>query len=79
MADGETAMEEQCDQGAGPGLAGSDSNPGSLWDGQNAVKTTSASSSNSDLPSALLPDGEHPDTGRRQSKSFTGLKLFGRR
>uniref|UniRef100_A0A673XK82 Diacylglycerol kinase n=1 Tax=Salmo trutta TaxID=8032 RepID=A0A673XK82_SALTR len=72
-------MEEQCDQGAGPGLAGSDSNPGSLWDGQNAVKTTSASSSNSDLPSALLPDGEHPDTGRRQSKPFTGLKLFGRR
>uniref|UniRef100_A0A673XLM9 Diacylglycerol kinase n=1 Tax=Salmo trutta TaxID=8032 RepID=A0A673XLM9_SALTR len=42
-------------------------------------QTTSASSSNSDLPSALLPDGEHPDTGRRQSKPFTGLKLFGRR
>ncbi|XP_055776721.1 diacylglycerol kinase zeta-like isoform X5 [Salvelinus fontinalis] len=72
-------MEQQCDQGAGPGLNGSDSNPGSLWDGQNAVTTTSASSSNSDLPSALLPDGEHPDTGRRQSKPFTGLKLFGRR
>ncbi|XP_038846671.1 diacylglycerol kinase zeta-like isoform X6 [Salvelinus namaycush] len=72
-------MEQQCDQGAGPGLNGSDSNPCSLWDGQNAVTTTSASSSNSDLPSALLPDGEHPDTGRRQSKPFTGLKLFGRR
>ncbi|KAM9545615.1 diacylglycerol kinase zeta-like isoform 5-T5 [Salvelinus alpinus] len=72
-------MEQQCDQGAGPGLNGSDSNPGSVWDGQNAVTTTSASSSNSHLPSALLPDGEHPDTGRRQSKPFTGLKLFGRR
>uniref|UniRef100_A0A4W5NYE3 Diacylglycerol kinase n=1 Tax=Hucho hucho TaxID=62062 RepID=A0A4W5NYE3_9TELE len=72
-------MEQQCDQGAGPGLAGSDSNPGSLRDGQNAITSTSASSSNSDLPSALLPDGEHLDTGRRQSKPFTGLKLFGRR
>ncbi|KAM9423133.1 diacylglycerol kinase zeta-like isoform 19-T23 [Salvelinus alpinus] len=72
-------MEQQCDQGAGPGLAGSDSNPGSLREGEGAVATTSASSSNSDLPSALLPDGEHPDTGRRQSKPFTGLKLFGRR
>nr|XP_046202322.1 diacylglycerol kinase zeta-like isoform X13 [Oncorhynchus gorbuscha] len=72
-------MEPQCDQGAGPGLTGSDSNPGSLWDGQNAVTATSASSSNSDLPSALLPDEEHPDAGRRPSKPFTGLKLFGRR
>ncbi|XP_036819889.1 diacylglycerol kinase zeta isoform X14 [Oncorhynchus mykiss] len=72
-------MEQQCDQGAGPGLAGSDSNPGSLREGEGAVATTSASSSNSDLPTALLPDGEHPDTGRRQSKPFTGLKLFGRR
>ncbi|XP_029622876.1 diacylglycerol kinase zeta isoform X9 [Salmo trutta] len=72
-------MEQQCDQGAGPGLAGSDSNPGSLREGEGAVATTSASSSNSDLPAALLPDGEHPDTGRRQSKPFTGLKLFGRR
>uniref|UniRef100_A0A4W5MM74 Diacylglycerol kinase n=1 Tax=Hucho hucho TaxID=62062 RepID=A0A4W5MM74_9TELE len=72
-------MEQQCDQGAGPGLAGSDSNPGSLREGEDAVATTSASSSNSDLPSALLPDGEHPDMGRRQSKPFTGLKLFGRR
>ncbi|XP_055754975.1 diacylglycerol kinase zeta-like isoform X10 [Salvelinus fontinalis] len=72
-------MEQQCDQGAGPGLAGSDSNPGSLREGEGAVATTSASSSNSDLPSTLLPDGEHPDTGRRESKPFTGLKLFGRR
>ncbi|XP_029494697.1 diacylglycerol kinase zeta-like isoform X10 [Oncorhynchus nerka] len=72
-------MEPQCDQGAGPGLTGSDSNPGSLWDGQNAVTATSASSSNSDLPSTLLPDEEHPDAGRRPSKPFTGLKLFGRR
>ncbi|XP_035591217.1 diacylglycerol kinase zeta-like isoform X13 [Oncorhynchus keta] len=72
-------MEQQCDQGAGPGLAGSDSNPGSLREGEGAVATTSASSSNSDLPTALLADGEHPDTGRRQSKPFTGLKLFGRR
>ncbi|XP_064780575.1 diacylglycerol kinase zeta-like isoform X5 [Oncorhynchus masou masou] len=72
-------MEQQCDQGAGPGLAGSDSNPGSLREGEGAVATTSASSSNSDLPTALLPDGEYPDTGRRQSKPFTGLKLFGRR
>ncbi|XP_070986093.1 diacylglycerol kinase zeta-like isoform X9 [Oncorhynchus clarkii lewisi] len=72
-------MEQQCDQGAGPGLAGPDSNPGSLREGEGAVATTSASSSNSDLPTALLPDGEHPDTGRRQSKPFTGLKLFGRR
>lgn len=79
MADGEAAMEQQCDQGAGPGMARSDSNPGSLREGEGAVATTSASSSNSDLPSALLPDGEHPDTGRRQSKPFTGLKLFGRR
>ncbi|XP_071013640.1 diacylglycerol kinase zeta-like isoform X8 [Oncorhynchus clarkii lewisi] len=72
-------MEPPCDQGAGPGLTGSDSNPGSLWDGQNAVTATSASSSNSDLPSALLPDEEHPDADRRPSKPFTGLKLFGRR
>ncbi|XP_020332879.1 diacylglycerol kinase zeta-like isoform X18 [Oncorhynchus kisutch] len=72
-------MEPPCDQGAGPGLTGSDSNPGSLWDGQNAVTATSVSSSNSDLPSALLPDEEHPDAGRRPSKPFTGLKLFGRR
>ncbi|XP_035642550.1 diacylglycerol kinase zeta-like isoform X15 [Oncorhynchus keta] len=72
-------MELQCDQGEGPGLTGSDSNPGSLWDGQNAVTATSASSSNSDLLSALLPDEEHPDAGRRPSKPFTGLKLFGRR
>ncbi|XP_024274350.1 diacylglycerol kinase zeta isoform X16 [Oncorhynchus tshawytscha] len=72
-------MEPPCDQGAGPGLTGSDSNPGSLWDGQNAVTATSASSSNSDLPSSLLPDEEHPDAGRRPSKPFTGLKLFGRR
>ncbi|XP_064831592.1 diacylglycerol kinase zeta-like isoform X8 [Oncorhynchus masou masou] len=72
-------MEPQCDQGAGPGLTGSDSNPGSLWDGQNAITATSASSSNSELPSALLPDEEHPDADRRPSKPFTGLKLFGRR
>uniref|UniRef100_A0A8C7DDE2 Diacylglycerol kinase n=1 Tax=Oncorhynchus kisutch TaxID=8019 RepID=A0A8C7DDE2_ONCKI len=46
---------------------------------RNAVTATSVSSSNSDLPSALLPDEEHPDAGRRPSKPFTGLKLFGRR
>uniref|UniRef100_A0A6Q2ZD89 Diacylglycerol kinase n=1 Tax=Esox lucius TaxID=8010 RepID=A0A6Q2ZD89_ESOLU len=75
-------MEQRPGQevGEGSGLPVGDSNPGSLKEGEDAITTTSASSSNSDLPSALLPDGEHPsDTGRRQSRPFTGLKLFGRR
>ncbi|KAL4622906.1 diacylglycerol kinase zeta-like isoform X2 [Arapaima gigas] len=42
--------------------------------------STSSSSSNSDLPSCLPPEGERPAGGRRcGAKTFTGLRLFGRR
>uniref|UniRef100_A0A8C9S5Q7 Diacylglycerol kinase n=1 Tax=Scleropages formosus TaxID=113540 RepID=A0A8C9S5Q7_SCLFO len=40
----------------------------------------SSSSSNSDLPSCLPLEGERPAAGRRYgAKTFTGLRLFGRR
>lgn len=45
-----------------------------------SLASTSASSSNSDLPSNPQPDGERVAVGRRHSsKTFTGLRLFGRR
>ncbi|KAF5894932.1 diacylglycerol kinase zeta isoform X7, partial [Clarias magur] len=41
--------------------------------------STSASSSTSDLPCAAPPEAERHAGGRRHSsRSFTGLKLFGR-
>ncbi|KAJ8413123.1 hypothetical protein AAFF_G00107050 [Aldrovandia affinis] len=62
--------------GAGPSLA-EHPDPDPRRDGEDTV--TSASSSNSDLPSAF-PEGERPAIGRRHSgKAFTGLRLFGRR
>ncbi|KAJ8272349.1 hypothetical protein COCON_G00112080 [Conger conger] len=46
---------------------------------EETIISTSASSSNSDLPSALA-EGERPAIGRRHSgRTFTGLRLFGRR
>lgn len=48
-------------------------------EGEEALVSTSASSSNSDLPAALA-EGERPAITRRHSgKAFTGLRLFGRR
>lgn len=45
-----------------------------------SLASTSASSSNSDLPSTPLPEGERVSLGRRHSsRTFTGLRLFGRR
>ncbi|KAL1007033.1 hypothetical protein UPYG_G00081020 [Umbra pygmaea] len=72
-------MEQRPDQEAGEATPGADPNQGSSKEGDDVVTTTSASSSNSDLPGALLPDGERQEAGRRQSRPFTGLKLFGRR
>ncbi|XP_029109323.1 diacylglycerol kinase zeta-like isoform X4 [Scleropages formosus] len=44
------------------------------------ASTSSSSSSNSDLPSCLPLEGERPAAGRRYgAKTFTGLRLFGRR
>ncbi|KAJ8340512.1 hypothetical protein SKAU_G00351450 [Synaphobranchus kaupii] len=54
-------------------------NPEPRREGEDAVISTSASSSNSDLTSAFA-EGERPAIGRRHSgKTFTGLRLFGRR
>ncbi|XP_051512169.1 diacylglycerol kinase zeta-like isoform X9 [Myxocyprinus asiaticus] len=45
-----------------------------------SLASTSASSSNSDLPSTPLPEGERATVGRRHSsRTFKGLRLFGRR
>ncbi|XP_076143765.1 diacylglycerol kinase zeta isoform X6 [Alosa pseudoharengus] len=71
-------MEQQCDTGASCEASGEHSSQ----EGQQEVDdpVTSASSSNSDLPSILLPESERAGTGRRHStKAFTGLRLFGRR
>ncbi|KAL6461757.1 hypothetical protein MHYP_G00299020 [Metynnis hypsauchen] len=44
-----------------------------------SLTSTSASSSNSDLPCTAPAEGERPSGGRRHgNKSFTGLRLFGR-
>lgn len=45
-----------------------------------SLASTSASSSNSDLLSNALPEGERVVVGRRHSsRTFSGLRLFGRR
>jgi len=45
-----------------------------------SVASTSASSSNSDLLSNPLPEGERVTVGcRHSSRTFSGLRLFGRR
>uniref|UniRef100_A0A672R2T5 Diacylglycerol kinase n=1 Tax=Sinocyclocheilus grahami TaxID=75366 RepID=A0A672R2T5_SINGR len=45
-----------------------------------SLASTSASSSNSELPSNPQPEGERVAVGRRHSsRTFTGLRLFGRR
>ncbi|XP_064192377.1 diacylglycerol kinase zeta-like isoform X7 [Anguilla rostrata] len=83
-------MEQQQSQEAGAGAgAGSGAaagagpearpDPEPRREGEDAVVSTSASSSNSDLPSTIA-EGERPAIGRRHSgKTFTGLRLFGRR
>ncbi len=49
-------------------------------DREEVPTSTSASSSNSDLPSNPQPEGERAAVGRRHSsRTFTGLRLFGRR
>lgn len=71
-------MEQDCDPGARCEASGEHSSQ----EGQQEVDdpVTSASSSNSDLPYVLLPEGERAAVGRRHStKAFTGLRLFGRR
>ncbi|XP_030650132.1 diacylglycerol kinase zeta isoform X2 [Chanos chanos] len=71
-------MEQQVDPDQGTGATGEGSN-GPPRDGEEGVASTSASSSNSDLPSISLPEGERPAGGHRHSgRGFTGLRLFGR-
>ncbi|KAI5088528.1 diacylglycerol kinase zeta isoform X7 [Silurus meridionalis] len=49
-------------------------------EGTTSLASTSASSSTSDLPCAASPGAERHAGGRRHSsRSFTGLRLFGRR
>ncbi|KAJ8402908.1 hypothetical protein AAFF_G00362220 [Aldrovandia affinis] len=66
-------MEQQQDQGVG-----SRSGQGCLRDDDDALTSASASSSNSDLPSAF-PEGEWLPAHRSSTTTFSGLRLFGRR
>ncbi|KAI1895947.1 hypothetical protein AGOR_G00112020 [Albula goreensis] len=66
-------MEDQQDQGAG-----GESHTGQRGppDGDDAL-TSSASSSTSDLPSSA-PEGDRPASRHQSTRTFTGLRLFGR-
>lgn len=72
-------MEQRCDSGSRWEALGETSHPmGGQQQQDGDDQPTSASSSNSDLGSGLVPEGER--VGCRQgAKAFTGLRLFGRR